>query len=196
MLSNGRTIRSGFGLVELLISLAITALVLTATAMAFQSALQANEANMELHDAVVAARNTMEYVLRVCRTAESLSVQEGTPYAGDDINVTTGPTLVVELAAPDGAESGDLVALRWDESAENTPLRYYRNLDTTPVVSTMLPSLEGLTFEREIDQAIGGELYTSRVIVTVTVRAGEALYTMSGSVAPRKVLKASEDAGG
>jgi prepilin-type N-terminal cleavage/methylation domain-containing protein len=186
-----KTTRSALSLVELLIAMAITAILLTATGLAFQSGLQANEANLRLHDAVVAARNTMEYILRICRTAESIGMCSGTPQPTDDPNMTLSGTLIVEL----GGDSSDVVGLYWDESDTDTPLKYYSDLDGTPKVSTMLPSVQSLTFEREmaVDANPDNPDYTSRLIVTITVQVGEMYHTLSGSVAPRKALKRSEE---
>ena len=191
-----RITRRGFSMVEMLVALGITALVLTATAMAFQSALQANEANIKFHDAVVAGRNTMEYILRTVRTAESISVQGSTPYPGDDPTILTGASLVVELPPEGEAETGDLVAFHWDEWEGEHPLRYYRNLGVGQAITTMLPAVQQMTFEREVALDLSGQAYTSRLTITITVADGDTYHTLSGSVAPRKSLKLSEEASG
>ena len=151
---------------------------------------------MRYHDAVVAGRNTMEHILRAVRTAESVSVQSSYPFPGDDPAFLTGPTLVVELPCEDGEPTGDLVAFQWGEFDEQTPLWYHRNLAGSAVVTTMLPTVQQMTFEREVAQDLTGQYYTSRVTVTITIADGDMYHTLSGSVAPRKALKLSEEAAG
>jgi len=68
-LSARRRRRSGLSMVEILISLAITALLLTATAIAFDAALTSYKANHDISMVNVAARNAVHQITSTIRSA-------------------------------------------------------------------------------------------------------------------------------
>ena len=101
-----RRVRRGFNLVELLISLSITAALLTATLMALDASFMAYQTTTELASTHTVSRLAMHRMLALIRTG-----QEFGPFPANPLDSTVESDEIQFLTA-----AGDVMILRWIET--------------------------------------------------------------------------------
>ncbi|MBN1436623.1 MAG: prepilin-type N-terminal cleavage/methylation domain-containing protein [Sedimentisphaerales bacterium] len=168
--------RSAFTLVELLMALAITAMLIAATSVAFDAALRSYEANQEQGLASLAARNVLQ---QLCREVRSAHNDPDTP-----IIVSTDGT---ECSFVDVAD--ETIVYSYDADLRqllvniNGGDNWYVFLDGVdpiapgePIFATFPPTAEG--FELGI---------VGRIAIRFTIEREQARYPVYASVVPRNV---------
>lgn len=107
-----RTARRGLSLIEMITSLAISAILLTATAVAIDSSFTAYAIAAESASTQTATRMVVNRLLTLIRTstAHGPVIDDGSPGVSVDGNIVTSPFLI--LQEPDG----DLITISWDDA--------------------------------------------------------------------------------
>ncbi|HUS46182.1 MAG TPA: prepilin-type N-terminal cleavage/methylation domain-containing protein [Phycisphaerae bacterium] len=99
-----RSCESGFTLAEMLISLALMALLVTAAAMGIHAAQVSHAYNTEKADLVARVRGVLDRIARDIRRADSFSVPDG----DDKVVTITMPDGSTRAYEWDGEDGGDL----------------------------------------------------------------------------------------
>jgi prepilin-type N-terminal cleavage/methylation domain-containing protein len=149
----------GVGMVELMISLAIAALLLVGVAAAFSATSQAVAANDEFTRATQAARVSTNQVMSLCRKCKS--------------GVLTASTL--ELTMPD--DTKQLYAL----NLATNKLQVTLESVTPQQVYTLAHNVSALKFT----PGAGGKSIT----MAVTVKVGDNTVVLNGSAVPRRLVQ-------
>lgn len=100
--------RRGFNMVELLIALAITSALLTATLVALNASFMAYQATTEVASTHTIGRLTMHRLLTLIRTGQEFAPLPDTPL--DTVKTSD----LIEFRNP----NGQVISVRWDESEE------------------------------------------------------------------------------
>jgi prepilin-type N-terminal cleavage/methylation domain-containing protein len=171
--NNFRTRRRGLSLVEIMVALAITATLLTAAAVAFNASSAIVTANDEFFRATQAARVSMHQILTQVRRGSVNTAW----------NATT--LRLITAANDDGSGEDDIT---YSFVSADKKLKLITNDVLTDPDYVLASNVSDLKFGVEI-----GEDYTKapcvvRVTVSITVRVGDNVVTLSGSAAPRRNL--------
>ena len=158
----------GLSLVEVMISLAIAALLLTGVAAAYSASASAIDMNDRFFRASQAARVSMHQLLTEVRRSQAVQVPSAT-----QIDVITA-------TAQDRS-------YRFDSAAGK--LKLITNESTTDPDYTLASNVTAASFvaDTEPDPSTGINRVV-RVTVTVTVKIGDNEVRLSGSAAPRRSL--------
>ncbi|MGE5610212.1 MAG: PilW family protein [Bacillota bacterium] len=164
----------GLSLVELMISLAICAMLLTAVAAAFRASTAAIEDNDQFFRASQAARVAMNQLLTQLRRSDVIDVPSGNPtnridFAGDD------KIDRAFLYTPDASGKKGTLTLLIDKSGVITTAVLARDVTVAFYVDVVHP-------------ASGSGDYVERVTVDMTTEFGNNIVHLTGSAAPRRVL--------
>jgi len=167
-ISNRRFQRPGLSLVEVMISLAIAALLLTGVAAAYSASASAIDMNDRFFRASQAARVSMHQLLTEIRRCQAVQVSSAT-----QVDVIT---------ATDQDRS-----YRFDSTTGK--LKLITNESTTDPDYTLASNVTSATFvaDSEPDPNTGINRVV-RVTITVTVKIGDNEVRLSGSAAPRRNL--------
>jgi len=168
--------RRGLSIVEVLISLAIAATLLTAVAAAFAATSSAVEANDQFFRATQAARVSMGLLLADAR--------RGTV---DDKSTATSLRLIVETRDA----NGDVVATddrtyQFISAEKRLVMITNDGIDDAPY--TLCSNVSDVRFDTDVQQFANGTDYVARVIVNIKVKVGNNEIHLAGSAAPRKYL--------
>jgi Tfp pilus assembly protein PilW len=147
------------GLIEMMISLTIAALLLVGVAAAFSATSRVVETNDEFTRAVQSARISLNQIMARCRQCQSATV---TPTS-------------LELKLPD--DSRQLYSF----DAANRELKVTLESKTPPEVCTLARNVQGLKFT-------SGASGTS-ITVRVTIKVGDNDVVLSGSTVPRRLVQ-------
>jgi prepilin-type N-terminal cleavage/methylation domain-containing protein len=162
--------RRGLSIIELLISLAISALLLTAVAVAFSASSQVIEHNDQFFRASQAARVSMNQLLTQIRRCTTIDVAN---------------SKTINLLTDNGAD----ISFVYDDSATNVEDKVLK-LITNDVAAdpdyTLASNISALAFTEDTAQDANGTTYTVRVAITITVEVGGNQVRLSGSAAPRR----------
>jgi len=161
-----RPFRHALSLVEVLISLSIASMLLTACAAAFSASAQAIETNDQFFRATQAARVSMGRILADAR--------RGTV---DDNSTATALRLVV------GTQDRTYEFL----PAENR-LVMITNDGINDAPYTLASNVADVQFGTDVQTDVNGTQYVARAIVNIAVKVGKNEVRLSGSAAPRKYL--------
>jgi type II secretory pathway pseudopilin PulG len=159
-----KTRRSAMGLVEVMISLAIAATLLTAAAAAFTASARAVEANDTFFRASQAARVSLNQILTEIRRSWSVQV------TANKIDM----------------ETHDLRDRSYIFDSTSSSLKLITNDVTTDPDYTLCNNVTSHTFTSDTVTDSNGITHTVRVSVTLTVKVGENSVRLSGSAAPRR----------
>jgi prepilin-type N-terminal cleavage/methylation domain-containing protein len=159
-------VRRGLSLVEVMISLAISAMLLTAVAAAFTASSDAIEVNDEFFRASQAARVSMNQILTEIRRANAVQVP------------TSNKTL--SMMTHDGKDR----TYTYDSNAKK--LKLITNDVTTDPDYTLAGNCSTATFDVDTYKDTGGITHVVRVSVTICVQVGRNQIRLTGSAAPRK----------
>lgn len=163
----------GLSLVELMISLAISSMLLTAVAAAFHASTAAIEDNDKFFRASQAARVAMNQILTQLRRSDVIDVPVGNPasridFAGDD---------QIDRAfvyTPDATGTKGTLNLLIDKNGVITTAALARDVNVAFYVDVVHP-------------ASGSGDYVERVTVDMTTEVGNSVVHLTGSAAPRRV---------
>jgi Tfp pilus assembly protein PilW len=163
--------RRGLGTVELLISLAITSMLLVAVGASFSASASVIENNDEFFRATQAARVTMNQLLAYVRRAEVVDVNSATE---------------LELFTPD---DDDLI-FRYNPETDKLMLVTEDIVDDPDYC--LASNLSEVTFAADTKQRDDGNgnytTYVARVSVTLVVTIGDNQMRLTGSTCPRRSL--------
>lgn len=163
-MKSGRRARSGLSILELMISLAISAMLLTAVAAAFTASTAAIEANDQFFRATQAARVCLNQILTEVRRAHAVAV-------------TTGRIDMITFDGYDRSYSYD---------STNKLIKLITNDDLLDADYALARSVIAANFQRDQVQGDDGLWRTVRVNVTLTVQVDDNVVRLSGSSAPRR----------
>ena len=158
--------RQGLSLAEVMISLAISAMLLTAVAAAFTASSEAIEQNDEFFRASQAARVSMNQILTEIRRANAVQV----PTNNKSLSMLTHDN-------KDRTYSYDSAASK---------LKLITNDVLTDPDYTLASNCTSGTFDADVVIDGGGIKHVVRVSVTVCVKVGKNQIRLTGSAAPRK----------
>jgi type II secretory pathway pseudopilin PulG len=199
----GRLARTGLSLVEVMISLAITSMLLTAIAAAFHSSTQVITQNDEFFRATQAARVALNQMLTEIRRADIIpaDVDPNGSFPVPPISST-----VLPISRPNVARySQELVRYyRYNDQAKRLEL-YFQDLNgnmTPGAPGDPLFSVPGYTVASNVQAAPFGwetgvdplsrQLYVARVSITLEVAVGNNRIRISGSAVPRRNIHTYE----
>lgn len=157
--------RRGLSIVEVLISLSITAMLLTAVTAAFSASASIVENNDEFFRASQAARVSMTQILTEIRRSHAVSV--------------TGSQ--IDMIASDGTDR----SYAYDNTAQR--LKLVTNDVTTDPDYTLASNVTSAAFAADTKTDQGGISHVVRVSVTLVIHVGGNEIRLSGSAAPRRV---------
>lgn len=155
---------AGLGLIEAVISLAITAMLLGAVAAAFSAASSSIEINDQFFTASQGARVGMNQVLSAIRRAQSLAVT----------------TNRVDMITYDGKDRSYI----YDSTTQI--LRLVTNDILTDPDYTVARNVTSFAFAADTYVDGGGISHVSRVSIDLLVQVGNNQIGLSGSAAPRR----------
>lgn len=157
--------RSAMGLVEVMISLAIAATLLTAAAAAFTASARAVEANDTFFRASQAARVSLNQILTEIRRSWSVEVK-----SANQIDM----------------ETHDLQDRSYVYDSATQTLKLITNNSTTDPDYVLCNNVTSHTFSSDTVTDSNGISHTVRVSVTLVVKVGENSVRLTGSAAPRR----------
>lgn len=201
-ISNGRPTRKGLGLFELLISLSITAVLLTATGVALDASFKAYRANQEIGDLTQRARLAMHRILTEVRSAsdhqpssDTLSIyQSGIAVESKFLRIQLDDNTRVDYYYENG-KLMRLLATRPNISsswASDTPRVFLDGLTESEFSFTLEPQRSlnsaraGLPYDQLRRATIRMTVRDSATSATSTESAGKQAVTLVSSVVPRR----------
>ena len=157
----------GFTIVELLIALAITAILLAAVAVAFNASVTNYQENEKVFRVINNARQALSRITSQLRTANA--VDPNSP--GNECALITA--------------QGDDITYRYD-SGDNT-LYLITNDDLTDSNYVLCDNVGAMTFSANTAND-GGTLYVKSIQISITVSSGDLEQTFAAAVVVRKNL--------
>jgi len=158
--------RRGLSLAEVMISLAISAMLLTAVAAAFTASSDAIDVNDQFFRASQAARVSMTQILTEIRRANAVGIPAN--------NAT------LSMITHDGK----------DRTYKYFPTESKLKLITNDVLTdpdyTLASNCTSTTFDVDTYTDAGGVKHVNRVAVTIVVKVSGNVIRLTGSAAPRK----------
>ena len=167
------TRRLGLSLVEVMISLAITATLLTAAAAAFNASSNVIQTNDEFFRATQAARISLHQILTQVRRG---SVNTAS---------TTTALRLITAAEDDGTGEDDYT---YSFVAAENKLKLITNDNLLDPDYTLASDVDNVSFAVETGEDYTHAPCVTRVNVAVTVKVGDNVVTLSGSACPRRNL--------
>lgn len=165
----GCPFKSGFTMVEVLLSLAISAMILSALAVAFNASAVTYRENQELYTAVNNGRQAMLRMMTQLRTG--FWVDPNAPANQCNFFAVTGP------------DPNDVENCTYEFRSTDNTLYLITNIDAKEYV--LCTGVQSLTFDRLLT-ADGTDC--RGVTVTMTVQSGDQQKTLSSAVAIRRNL--------
>ena len=163
--------RLGLSLVEIMVSLAITAALLTSAAAAFNASSAVIADNEQFFRATQAARVSLHQILT--------NVRRGTVSTA-----STSQAVRLITAVNDDGSGEDDVTYRFDATGKK--LVFVTNDDATDPDYTMANNVTALAFDVQLGQDYTKAPCVARVNVSITVKVGKNSVTLTGSAAPRR----------
>ena len=164
--------RRGLSLAEVMISLAISAMLLTAVAAAFTASSDAIEQNDTFFRASQAARVSMTQILTEIRRANAV---QAPPPLGPQTGLKT-----LSMMTHDGKDR----TYSYDTAAQK--LKLITNDVLTDPDYTLASNCTSTTFDFDTFTDAGGIRHVSRVAVTIVVKVDKNTIRLTGSAAPRR----------
>jgi type II secretory pathway pseudopilin PulG len=176
-----RPVRGAFTLVEILISLAITATLLAAMAMAFTAAGSAVEVNDRYFRSVQQARTAMDLILTQIRRCQAIT----SPAIGSLPSTANFSTIT--LTADSGDFSGHSVTFAYNNgtAASNPNTVTITDNSTSAPARVMASNVVSVSFNVMPGLNSSGNPAVAAVGLTLTVQIPEEQMTLSGSACPR-----------
>lgn len=164
--------RRGIGMAEALISLAISAVLLTAVAISFQASAGAANENDEFSRATQSGRVAMVRLLAQIRCG---SVDQ--PTSSNTLHLITAGT------PPDGGQD---LTYQWDSSTK--VLKMITNDDVTDPDYTMAENVSSVSFSAQMGKDSNNADCVMRIAVQIAVKIGDNEVLLSGAASPRRNL--------
>lgn len=155
--------KKGFTIVELLVSLAITAVIMVSVAAALNASFDNYSENKKMYQAVNNARQALSRMTNQMRTALV------DPCGIADQSYCT-------LLLPDSSE----VTYRYDSDAK----KLYLNTSGTDYL--LCDNVSAMTFNKDTNGSVPPDVKS--VVISMTVQAGDASQTLSAAAIIRKVI--------
>jgi prepilin-type N-terminal cleavage/methylation domain-containing protein len=164
--------QTGLGLIELLISLAIVAMLLTAVGTAFSASSKIINENDQFQRASQGARVALHQILTEIRRCDAVDIS----------------THVVEVLRPESVrETGELSRrYRYDATTGRLLMAIVHTDGTTSDEYVLARNISTLTFGKEMGVNSNNTACVVRATMTLTVSIGDNSVGMSGSAAPRR----------
>ncbi|MDB5297353.1 MAG: hypothetical protein JWO31_3336 [Phycisphaerales bacterium] len=171
-----RTRRSGLSMVELLISLGITSLLLTATSMAFVASSASVQANADFSKAAHTARVSLGQVEAEIRRADAVSCDALGTY--------------VDIVRPPGSAEPNEISRRYKYDAATARLTLQVTYGTgAGTVYQLAGKIKAATFgPAVVGTDADGLAAVQRVPISITVAVGKQAVTLTGTSGPRRAL--------
>lgn len=169
--------RRGLSLVEIMISLAITSMLLTAIAAAFQSSSQVIENNDRFFRATQSARVAINQITTEVRRCDAI----------DNANITA--TLLPILRPVETRPPNEALRYYKYDATNKRIVIYFQYLDGT--LSAEYPiaeAVQGNPFSWDMGVDANNAVCVARVSVAIEVKVGSSDIRISGSAAPRRSL--------
>ena len=171
--ANRSSRRRGLSLIEVLMALALTAMLLTAAGMAFNVSADSVQANDEFFRASQAARISMHQILTQIRRGS--------------VQMTWDPHWVRLTTAPESGQTvGDDITYFYSPTTKQ--LKLITNDVTTDPDYVLANNVTDMTFGVDNDKDYNNADCVSRVTVMIKVKVGKNEVLLSGAAAPRKNL--------
>jgi prepilin-type N-terminal cleavage/methylation domain-containing protein len=172
--------RGGFTLVEILISLAITATLLAAMAMAFTAAGSAVEVNDHYFRSVQQARTAMDLIITQVRRCQAVT----SPAIGTLPSTASFSSITL---TPDSTDfSGHSITIAYNNaSAGSNPNTVTLTDNVTSAVSILASNVVSASFTVMPGTNSAGNAAVAAVALTLTVQIPQENMTLSGSACPR-----------
>ena len=179
-----RRLRPALSLVEVLVGLAIGAILFTALATAIQAGIRNEQANADYSAAMQTARVALNNLTNAIRTAYDVDLESMTVASG---STASGKNLLVLPTATAPA----IAAYRWDGVGKQ--LLFYPDKTVTTVSDTtpkLAKKLEDVTFTAlyVTDPANPANLMVKQLTVAMIVHTGGNRITISASASPRRAV--------
>lgn len=155
--------RHALSLIEVMISLAISAMLLTAVAAAFSASTSAVEHNDQFFRACQAARVSLNLILTEVRRSNAVDVP-----SSSQINLITA--------------DGEDLSYIYDQNSHT--LKLVKNATAQEFVLSR--NVNALSFTSDISTGAGGVTFVSRVSASLTVEVQDNRVSLTGSTAPRR----------
>ena len=159
--------KSGFTIVELLISLAITAILITAVAVAFNASAMNYRENEKLFKTVNSARQALYRITTQLRTA-------------DAVDPTTADNLCTFYQSQD---PNDLITYNYDSTAKTLYL-----IDSNSVSHTLCENVTAMTFTKN-SAVVEGLTIVKSVQITMIVSQDNVTQNFSAAAVIRRSLE-------
>jgi prepilin-type N-terminal cleavage/methylation domain-containing protein len=172
-MTSSRLRRHGLSLVEIMVSLAITAALLTAAAVAFHTSSNVVQSNDEFFRATQSARISLHQILTQVRRGS--------------VNTASTSTALrlITAAEDDGSGEDDYT---YSFSSTEKKLKLVTNDVLTDPDYALASNVKNVTFDVETGEDYTKAPCVTRVGVAITVEVGDNIVTLSGSAAPRRNL--------
>lgn len=167
--------RSGLSTVEILIGLALGAMLFAALTTAISAGIGSAQANYDYFTTVQRARIALLRISSDLRNCYAADLEEGSDKA-----------LVVQASLTSGR-----VAYRYvNTTLYPNQFRHYANADDPLDVGTRLASnVTSMTIEKQT-RTVGSTILVTNISITMTIGSGRDSLTLCESVAPRYVMSA------
>jgi prepilin-type N-terminal cleavage/methylation domain-containing protein len=186
--------RHGLSLPEVMISLAITTMLLTAIAAAFHSSSQIIKENDEFFRATQAGRVCLNQILTEVRRSDAIAC---TTVNFPSFSIPPLASDLLPVSRPLSAQSTMEFIRYYRYNAQSKRIElYFQNANgvMTPGAWTDVPgypvasNVQGVPFSWETDVDNKGTTYVKRVSVTLDILVGNNHIRLSGSATPRRAI--------
>lgn len=158
---------AGFTMAELLIALAITGLILTAVAMAFNASVMNYRENENIFKVVNGARQALTRMTTDIRTAQAVDPNE--------------PSTQCSLITADGSD------ITYQYNSTDDKLYLVTNDDLSDSNYVLCDNVTAATFQREV--VTTPSTYVKSVQISMTVESGNVQRTLSAAAVIRRNLQ-------
>jgi prepilin-type N-terminal cleavage/methylation domain-containing protein len=159
----------GFTIVEVLLSLALMAMIMTAAAFAFDASVKNYQANDGIYKTINTARQALLRITNDLRTADEVATEaDDSPNQNTQVSMLTG--------------SGNNITYRYDTSDN---ILYYDD-NTTSNSYVLCRNVTDMTFNRSPVPDDATQVRSVRIIMTVTDEAGKVTQTLAAASVVRR----------
>jgi prepilin-type N-terminal cleavage/methylation domain-containing protein len=168
--------KKGFTIIELLMSMAILAMLMTAVAFAFDASVKNYQANQGIYKTLNTARQALLRITNDLRTAQA--VQLIGAGAGEDPADLSECTILLN--------DGSNVTYKFDNTEKK--LYYITNDDTTDPDYVLCRNVTAMTFPRTTVPDDATAIRSVRIVMTLTDDSGDNAQTLAAASVIRKNL--------
>jgi prepilin-type N-terminal cleavage/methylation domain-containing protein len=180
--------RRGLSLVEVMISLAITSMLLTAIAAAFHSSTQVITENDEFFRATQAARVSLNQMLTEVRRADAVAARDQN-VASFTVKGITSTLLPVSRPVTSQSSMEFMRYYRYDATAHKLMLSFQDANGNYSAEHPVASNVQVAPFSWDTALDKNGAPYVTRVSIAMEVAVGNNRIRISGSAVPRRSVK-------